>query len=415
MNTFASEPARAEASNRRDFRQYVASTFLATIAAMIQSVAVAWQVYELTGDPLALGYVGLFQFLPLAIFALVAGDLADRVDRRLMLAVTYAIQGIASALFVLLTVQRPPGIWPYYAVLALTGTVRAFSAPASQSLLPRLVEEERFPSAVALTSSTRQTAAIAGPALGGFIYVLGPAVAYAVCLGLFASVTVLIATLRTQAAPVPTDPGATTFGRVTAGVAYIRRKPIILGAISLDLFAVLLGGAAALLPIYARDILHVGPVGLGLLRSAPAVGAAALGLVLARRPIGGRVGMTMFGCVAIFGMATIIFGLSRDFGLSLAALTVLGASDMVSVWARLSLVQLATPDAMRGRVSAVNYLFIGASNELGEFESGLTASWFGTVPAVVIGGVGTLMVVGLWMLMFPELRNIDRLSDVIPE
>jgi MFS family permease len=415
VNTFAPEPARAEASNRRDFRQYVASAFLATIAAMIQSVAVAWQVYELTGDPLALGYVGLFQFLPLAIFALVAGDLADRVDRRLMLAFTYAIQGVASALFVLLTVQRPPGTWPYYAVLALTGTARAFSAPASQSLLPRLVEEERFPSAVALTSSTRQTAAIAGPALGGLIYVLGPAVAYAVCLGLFVSVTVLIATLRTQEAPVPTDPGATTFGRVTAGVAYIRRKPIILGAISLDLFAVLLGGAAALLPIYARDILDVGPVGLGLLRSAPAVGAAALGLVLARRPIGGRVGMTMFGCVAIFGLATIIFGLSRDFGLSLAALTVLGASDMVSVWARLSLVQLATPDAMRGRVSAVNYLFIGASNELGEFESGLTASWFGTVPAVVIGGVGTLMVVGLWMLMFPELRKIDRLSEVIPE
>src|SRR5262249_35444067 len=209
--------------------------------------------------------------------------------------------------------------------------------------------------------------------------------------------------------------GTTAFGHLTAGIAYIRRKPVILGAISLDLFAVLLGGAAALLPIYARGILRVGPIGLGLLRRAPALGAATLGLMLARRPLGAKVGVKMFGCVASFGLATIVFGTSRHFGVSLAALVVLGASDMVSVYVRLSLVQLAAPDPMRGRVSAVNYLFIGASNELGEFESGVTAAWFGTVPSVVIGGIGTLAVVALWMLMFPDLRSVDRLSDVVPE
>jgi MFS family permease len=414
VNTTIPGPAHAQASER-DFRQYLPATFCATTAIMIQSVAVAWQVYALTNNPLALGYVGLFQFLPLALFALPAGELADRVDRRTMLAATYVVQTICSALFIALTLVKPAGIWPFYVVLALFGSARAFAAPASQSLLPRLVPEARFPRAVALTSSTRQTAVIVGPALGGFIYILGPAVAYGACLVLFLTVAALIATLRTQAAPASYAADTTPWRRVTAGIAYIRRKPIILGAISLDLFAVLLGGATALLPIYARDILHVGPVGLGLLRSAPAVGAATLGLTLARRPLGSNVGMTMFVCVAAFGVATIVFGISRSFALSMGALVALGASDMVSVYVRLSLVQLATPDAMRGRVSAVNYLFIGASNELGEFESGVTAAWFGTVPAAVIGGIGTLAVVGIWMLMFPDLRRIDRLSDIVPE
>lgn len=382
---------------------------------MIQSVAVAWQVYDIARNPLALGYVGLFQFLPLAIFTLPAGAMADRVDRRAMLAGTYVLQTICSALFVAMTIHTPHAIWPFYAVLALFGTARAFAAPASQSLLPNLVPEERFPRAVALTSSTRQTAVIVGPALGGAIYLIGPAVAYAACLICFAAVTILVATLHTRTTHTPREAHVTPLAHVLAGIAYIRRKPIILGAISLDLFAVLLGGAAALLPIYARDILHVGPIGLGLLRSAPALGAATLGLTLARRPLGKNVGMTMFACVASFGVFTIVFGLSRNFALSLASLVVLGASDMVSVYVRLSLVQLATPDAMRGRVSAVNYLFIGASNELGEFESGVTASWFGTVPSVVIGGIGTLLVVGIWMLIFPDLRRVNRLSDVVPD
>ncbi len=415
MNTPVSDLRRETVAGQRDFRQYIAGTFFATIAMMIQSVAVSWQVYDIARNPLALGYVGLFQFLPLAIFALPAGELADRIDRRAMLAATYAVQAICSGLFVALTIATPHAIWPFYAVLALFGTARAFAAPASQSLLPRLVPEDRFPRAVALNSSTRQTAVIAGPALGGAIYLLGAAIAYAACLAFFIGVTLLVATLHTRTTPARRETLTPPLRRVTAGIAYIRSKPIILGAISLDLFAVLLGGATALLPIYARDILHVGPIGLGLLRSAPALGAAMLGLTLARKPLGQKVGMTMFACVASFGLATIVFGLSRNFPLSLAALVVLGASDMVSVYVRLSLVQLATPDEMRGRVSAVNYLFIGASNELGEFESGLTASWFGTVPSVVIGGVGTLVVVGLWMLMFPDLRRIDRLSDAIPD
>ncbi len=413
MNTSISQTSRAEALNQRDFRQYVAATFLATIATMIQSVVVAWQIYDLVHDPLALGYVGLFQFLPLAIFALPAGELADRLDRRTVLALSYVVQTACAGLFIAMTLERPHGIWPFYAVLALFGSARAFAAPASQALLPRLVPEGSFPRAVALTSSTRQTAVIVGPALGGAIYLFGPAVAYGACMILFIAVSSLIATLRTQDVPVAHHSDSRPLQRLTAGISYIRRKPIILGAISLDLFAVLLGGATALLPIYARDILRVGPIGLGLLRSAPALGAATLGLNLARRPLGRNVGMRMFACVAGFGIATIVFGLSRNFVLSLAALVVLGASDMVSVYVRLSLVQLATPDAMRGRVSAVNYLFIGTSNELGEFESGVTAAWFGTVPSVVIGGLGTLFIVGLWMLLFPDLRRVDRLSDVI--
>jgi MFS family permease len=414
VRTSRFDAKRAERSDQRDFRQYLASTFLATIAMMIQSVAVAWQVYDLVREPLALGYVGLFQFLPLALFALPAGALADRVDRRAMLAATYLVQTLSSLLFVALALAPPQNIWPFYAVLALFGSARAFAAPASQSLLPRLVTEEQFPRAVALTSSTRQTAVIIGPALGGAIYLLGPAIAYGTCVACFVAVAMLIATLRTRGAPTP-PATTTTLGHLTAGIAYIWRMPVILGAISLDLFAVLLGGATALLPIYARDILQVGPIGLGLLRSAPALGAATLGLTLARRPLGAKVGISMFACVAGFGCATVVFGLSRSFVLSMAALVILGASDMVSVYVRSSLVQLATPDAMRGRVSAVNYLFIGASNELGEFESGVTAAWFGTVPSVVIGGLGTLVVVLLWMVMFPDLRKVNRVSDVISE
>src|SRR5215469_2202267 len=286
---------------------------------MTQSVAVAWQVYDLVREPLALGYVGLFQFLPLVLFALPAGALADRVDRRAMLAATYLLQTLSSLLFVVIALAPPRNLWPFYGVLALFGTARAFAAPASQSLLPRLVSEERFPRAVALTSSTRQTAVIVGPALGGAIYLLGPAIAYGTCVVCFVAVAILIATLRVPGAPpLPQAAPSTTLGHLTAGIAYTWSKPVILGAISLDLFAVLLGGATALLPIYARDILHVGPIGLGLLRSAPALGAAAMGLTLARRPLGERVGMTMFACVTSFGLATIVFGISRNFALSLA-------------------------------------------------------------------------------------------------
>jgi MFS family permease len=400
--------------SRRDFRLYCAASSLATLANQILSVVVAWQVYEITLSPMALGNVGLVQFLPMVAFIFVAGDLADRMDRRRILTSSYLAFAIGSGLFLAITLSAVRVIWPFYVVLALFGAARAFGQPAGQSFLPSLVADDQFPEAVAWTSSARQIAVIAGPALGGAIYLLGPAIAYGVCLVMFLAVTLAIAGVQTRGNATIRARDESTFQRVTAGVRYVRNQPIVFGAISLDLFAVLLGGATALLPIYARDILRIGPTGLGLLRSAPAVGAAATGLILGHIPLRKRVGLVMFACVAIFGVATIVFGLSRSFAISMVALMVLGASDMVSVYVRSTLVQLATPDAMRGRVSAVNSLFIGASNELGEFESGITAAWFGTVPSVVIGGIGTLAVVGTFMRLFPQLRDVDEMPDVTP-
>lgn len=399
---------------RRDFRLYFAATFAATLANQVLSVAVAWQIYDLVRTPMALGYVGLIQFVPMATFVFTAGDLADRSDRRQILTASYLIQTLGAGLLLGLTLAKPGAIWPFYAVLALFGTARAFGQPAGQSFLPSLVLDEQFPEAVAWTSSARQIAVVIGPALGGAIYLLGAAAAYAFCVVSFMSVTFAISMLHSRGAVTPLETGTSTLARLTAGIRYVRTRPIILGAISLDLFAVLLGGATALLPIYARDILHSGPTGLGMLRSAPALGAAATGLMLGRVPLERNTGRVMFACVGLFGLATIVFGLSRGLALSLSALAVLGAADMVSVYIRSTLIQLATPDAMRGRVSAVNSLFIGASNELGEFESGFTAAWFGTVPSVVIGGAGTIVVVAVWMGLFPELRQVDRISDVTP-
>jgi MFS family permease len=402
------------ALSHRDFRRYLSAGFLAILATQIQSVAVGWQIYSIAHTPLALGYVGLFQFLPMMACTIPAGHLADRFDRRLILVISYLLAAIAAGCFLMLALTRTTVIWPFYAVLALFGAARALAGPASQSFVPLLVPQDQFPQAVAWNSSTSQVAVIAGPAIGGAIYILGPAVDYAVCLILFVTIAIVMTGIRSRSARYETEADTTIFERVTAGVAYVYGKPLLLGAFSLDLFAVLLGGATALLPIYARDILHVGPVGLGVLRSAPALGAAMLGLVLGRIALRRRAGLAMFACVAIFGIATIVFGLSENFVLSIAALFVLGASDMVSVYVRTTLTQLATPDAMRGRVSAVNRLFVGASNELGEFESGITATWFGTVPAVVIGGVGTLVIVAASYRLFPSLREVDRLSDVVP-
>ena len=398
----------------RDFRLYLSALFLGTLAIQVQSVAVSWQIYDLTHDPLALGYVGLFQFLPMVACTLPAGHAADRLDRRLILVVCYFLEALAAGIFLVLALTGHQGVRPFYAVLVMFGTARAFAGPAASSFVPLLVPLEQFPKAVAWNSSTFQTGVIIGPALGGAIYLLGPAVAYGVCMVLLLAVAAVIAAVKQRSRIHPPEADMTGLERLTAGISYVRSKPIILGAISLDLFAVLLGGATALLPVYARDILHAGPTGLGVLRSAPAVGAAVLGFVLGQRPLRRDAGAIMFACVALFGVATIVFGLSQSFILSIAALIVLGASDMVSVYVRATLIQLATPDAMRGRVSAVNRLFIGASNELGGFESGVTAAWFGTVPSVVIGGVGTLVVVALWYRMFPSLREVDRLSEVTP-
>ncbi len=398
----------------RDFRLFLTGRFLGTLGAQVQSVAVGWQVYDITRDPMALGFVGLAQFLPMVLLMLPAGDIADRVDRRLIVAASYLLQALAIALLIALTRMDAHSASPFYLVLVLTGISRAFAGPALRAFVPLLVSKGQLPRAIALSSSTFQVAVVAGPALGGLIYILGPEAAYGACLLFFLAVVGLFAAVRTRHAQVPVDPALSAFGRLTAGIAYIRTQPIVLGAISLDLFAVLLGGAVALLPIFARDILHVGPEGLGLMRSAPAIGSTLVSFLLIGLPLQRRTGLVMFACVAIFGLATIVFGLSKIFLVSLAALVVMGAADMVSVYVRSTLVPLATPADKLGRVSAVDLLFISASNELGEFESGLTAGWFGTVPAVVIGGVGTLGVVALWMWLFPALRKVDRLSDVKP-
>lgn len=398
-----------------DFRLFLAARLLSTSSIMVQSVAVGWHVYDLTRDPLALGYVGLAQFLPMALLVLPAGDLADRVQRRLILSLSYLAQAGTAALLLALVLMRVEAPWPFYAALVLFGTARAYAFPAGQAILPQIVPKERLATGVAISASTYQVAVIMGPALGGALFILGAAATFSLSLALFFCVALIYAAISMRARPKRGEHEGGAFARLAAGIAYVRKKPIVFGAISLDLFAVLLGGATALLPVYARDILHVGPTGLGLLRSAPAIGAALFALLLAFQPLGRRTGVTMLFSVALFGVAIIVFGLSKSFPLSMAALVVTGAADMVSVYVRSTLIQLATPDSMRGRVSAVNSVFIGASNELGEFESGVTAAWFGTVPAVVIGGVGTLIVVALWWRLFPDLRKVDRLADVKPD
>jgi len=398
----------------RDFRIFLAGRFLGTLGSQVQSVAVGWQIYNLTHSATALGLVGLAQFLPMVLLILPAGDVADRIDRRVIVALSYTLQAIAIALLILLTHLGTPDVWPFYLVLVLTGVSRAFAGPALRSFVPLLVEKEQMPRAIALSSSSFQVAVIGGPALGGILYIWGPLAAYGACLFFFVAVALAFVAVRTQHRQQPADPTLTAFGRVTAGIAYIRTQPIVLGAISLDLFAVLLGGATALLPIYAKDILHVGPEGLGLMRSAPAIGAVLVNFALIWRPLHRHTGLVMFACVALFGVATIVFGLSETFLVSLVALFVMGGADMVSVFVRSTLVPLATPPEMLGRVSAVDLIFISASNELGEFESGMVAGWIGTVPAVVVGGLGTIGVVGLWMWLFPALRKVDRLTDVKP-
>jgi MFS family permease len=373
------------------------------------AVAVGWQVYALTRSPLDLGLVGLVQFLPALCFALVVGHVADRYDRRVVLRVAETVEALAAAALALGTIQGWLNRDGIFAIVAVSGTARAFEQPSMQAIVPSLVPGPLVARAIALAASASQAAVIVGPAIGGFIYALGAYIDYAVCAGLYILATLLLTLVRVVHVPSPRAP--VTLQTLLAGISYIRAKKAIFGAMSLDLFAVLLGGATALLPIYARDILFVGPIGLGLLRSAPAVGALTVSILLSRRSIERHAGVIVLATVALFGVMTIVFALSTWFALSLAALVVLGASDSVSVVIRNSLVQLETPDAMRGRVSAVHSLFIGTSNTLGEFESGVTAAWFGTVPAVLLGGIGTLVVVALWIKLFPELVKFDRLRD----
>ena len=413
MDAVPGRVAWRAAFSHRAFNRFQAARLLAALASQMQSVAIGWQIYALTGRALDLAWVGLAQFLPAALLSLVTGTVADRLERRRILMVCHAGMALLSLALLVLAQAGGRQVMAIYAVLVGVGVARAFLGPANQSILPSLVPIEHFPNAVTWSSSFWQAAMVVGPTVGGLVYAAsgGPTVVYALAATCSAGAFAFLSTMTPFGRPARTGP--TTRETVFAGVRYVWSNQVVLGAISLDLFAVLLGGATALLPIYARDILRSGPWAMGALRSAPAVGAAITGVLLAAHPIERRAGAKMLACVGIFGLGTIVFGLSRSLPLSLVALAVAGASDMVSVVIRSSLIQLATPDAMRGRVSAVNMVFIGASNELGEFESGLMAQWLGAVPSVVAGGLGTLVVVAVWALRFQKLGRVDRLSDVV--
>src|SRR5499427_4801419 len=402
------------------FRLFQIARFCIVFCTEMQSVAVGWQVYEITKRPLDLGLTGLVQFLPGVLLFLLAGHVADRFDRPKLLTVCYGGYALSSALLLIVSLRaellyRSGSVAPIFVILLFVGTVRSFSMPASRALLPQLVPEEQLPSAVAWNSSVFQCATILGPAIGGLLYAFfrGPAPVYATALSAGAISVLTVLRIRTQSPPRPRE--GFSLKTVFAGLRYILEHKLVLGSISLDLFAVLLGGAVALLPVYAKEILVTGPWGLGLLRSAPGVGAAVMALLIAYRPIRRRAGATMLWCVAGFGVFTIVFGFSRNIALSMISLFFVGAADMVSVVVRGVLIQVETPDEMRGRVNAVDMIFIGASNELGEFESGLAAQWLGAVPAVVLGGAGTILVVILWAWMFPELRRADSLTRARPQ
>ena len=414
-------PARGmEAFASRDFRRFQLARVTAILGAEAQSVAVAWQVYSITHRALDLGFTGLALFLPALLFLLPAGHVADRFDRRQIILICYSVQVLCTGALVLLTHAQVHGVFAIYVVLFAIGTGRAFSGPASSALIPHLVPERHFVNAVTWGGAIFQFANITGPALGGLLFTLplhrlvadtqleGAGIVYVFNLGALGWFLVLISTLGVR--PGRMEKRATSLKVVLAGFRYVGRHSMLLGSFSLDLFVVLLGGAVALMPIFAQDVLHTGPRGLGMLRAAPAAGALSMSLIMARFPFRRRAGVRLFICVAVFGAATAVFGLSRIIWLSLASLAICGAADMISVIIRGSLLQLATPPEMRGRVSAVNSLFIGASNELGEFESGLTAQWWGAVRATVIGGLGALAVAGLWAVWFPDLRRADELS-----
>ena len=399
----------------RDFGFFLGGRFMSVLAQYMQWVAVGWYLYDLTGDPMTLAWAGFASFVPIALFTLPAGDLADRMDRRWILVTAHLFQACAAALLLGLVAAKVTVTWPFYGALLLSGTNRAVSGPAHKSLAPLLVPREQFAQSVAWATTAQQIGVIAGPALGGLIYLLGAPFTFATCLVLALAAVFAMLTIRTRAV-ASKDSGTSAVQRARAGLRYLRTQPIVLGAISLDLFAVLLGGVNALLPVFSRDILHVGPAGLGALRSTFAIGAIVTSLVLAQLPESRQphAGRALFGGVAVFGFGAIVFALSGNFVVALAALGLMGAADAMSVFVRATVVQLATPEDMRGRVSAIHTLFVGCTNELGEFRAGLFASLFGAVPAALIGGLGTLVIVALWTQLFPSLRRVDRLSEVTP-
>jgi MFS family permease len=412
------ESGAASAFLSRDFRLYQTARLLVILGAEAQSVAVAWQVYQITHSALDLGLTGLALFAPGIFFMLAAGHVADRYDRRWVILACYTVQACCTVALLVFALHGTVRVWPIYAVLLGIGLGRAFSGPAASALLPSLVPKQHFVNAVTWGAIVFQAANVAGPAVGGLLFTLGlsgrlqrwngAAVVYLFTLTTLLGFLVLVGSMRTQPARVVKN--AFNLETMLAGFRYVWQAKLLLGSISLDLFAVLLGGATALLPIYATDILHAGPRALGLLRAMPSIGALAVSLVMTVRPIRHDAGKLMLFCVGTFGAATVVFGLSRQMWLSLLALVMVGASDMVSVVVRSSILQLATPPEMRGRVSAVNWLFVGASNEFGEFESGVTAQWWGAVRAVVIGGIGSMVVTGCAGVLFPALRRADALT-----
>ena len=421
----APEIERAAAFRSRDFRLYQTARLMVILGAEAQSVAVAWQVYQITHSALSLGYTGLALFLPGLLFTLPAGHVADRYDKRYVILACYGLQALATCVLLWISLHAIHSILPIYTVLFLIGTGRCFSGPAASALLPSLVPKEDFVNAVTWGATIYQVANATGPMVGGLLFTAtlagtgagaaagwgrwqGAPIVYCFTLIMLCLFLVLVASIRVRAVAV--EGKAFNARTVLAGLRYVMETRLLLGSISLDLFAVLLGGAVALMPIFAQNVLHAGPKGLGLLRAMPSLGALIVSLTLVFRPIQRRAGRLMLICVGIFGAATVVFGLSRTMWVSMIALLVVGASDMVSVVVRSSVLQLATPPEMRGRVSAVNWLFIGASNEFGEFESGVTAHWFGAVRAVVLGGIGSLVVTGAAAVLFPALRRADRLT-----
>jgi MFS family permease len=409
---------RSAAFRSRDFRLYQTARLLVILGAEAQSVAVAWQVYQITGSALSLGYTGLALFLPGLFFVLPAGHVADRYDKRYVILTCYALQTVCTGALLWLSLRGVGSILPVYAVLFLIGTGRCFSGPASSAMVPMLVPEGDFVNAVTWGATVFQIANATGPMFGGLLFTLtfaglgrwrGAPIVYLFTMTMMVAFICLIGAIRVRAL-VGGPKKAFNATTVLAGLRYVVQTRLLLGSISLDLFAVLLGGAVALMPIFAHDVLHAGPTGLGLLRAMPSLGALAVSLTLVFRPLKRRAGKTMMVCVGIFGAATVVFGLSHTIWVSMVALLLVGASDMVSVVIRSSILQLATPPEMRGRVSAVNWLFIGASNEFGEFESGLTAHWWGAVRAVVVGGIGSMVVTGAAAVLFPALRNADKLT-----
>jgi MFS family permease len=382
---------------------------LSTSCFQIVSVVIGWQIYALTNSTFDLGLVGLCQFLPMVLLTIPAGHIADRFDRRVVVRTCQLIEGLTGAALALASHFGMINPHVIFAAAAVIGACRTFEAPTVSALLPMVVNSSILPKALALSASAIQTATIIGPALGGLLYIAGPGAAYIFIAIFYLLAGTLVSALRIVVPPAAREPP--TLKSVFSGFGFIKSRPIILGAISLDMVAVLLGGATALLPVYARDILHTNSFGLGMLRASPAVGALLMSLVLTRWPMKTRVGLKMFAAVATFGVATMVFGVSSWFPLSMAALIVMGSADVVSVVVRSTLVQLGTPDGMRGRVSAVNSMFIGTSNQLGEFESGMTAWLLGTVPAVILGGAGTVLVALVWSHLFPPLRDADTFPD----